>query len=64
MELEKQVRLLQELEREFPLQLKKITDKYNEAVDNNRAMQDKLSSLEILKKEVKRLIDKNAKPKE
>jgi len=34
LELEKQVRGLQELEKEFPIQIKKITDKYNDAVKN------------------------------
>jgi predicted nucleic acid-binding Zn-ribbon protein len=63
-ELEKQVKLLQELEREFPLQLKKITDKYNEAVGCINALQDKLANFEILKKEIKRLLEKNTKPKE
>jgi len=35
LELEKQVKNLQEMEKEFPIQLKKLTDKYEEASKTN-----------------------------
>jgi len=53
--------LLQEIEKTFPLEIKKLTDKYNTVASEMKKYQDINDDLERIKKEIIRILQKNRK---
>ena len=55
-ELTQMLAALQEMEKTFPLEIKKLTDKYNKCVDEMKKYQEVNDELEKIKKEIIRIL--------
>lgn len=53
--------LLQEIEKTFPMEIKKLTDKYNHCAEEMKKYQQVNEDLERIKKEIIRILQKNRK---